>query len=200
MSNHSKTEIPAERKIIAKHLLTIFGGKPAVQAYHHDTEPLSVDLISCEDQPEEGIISYGTIGLFEKAMIDERGEFPTRIELLGAAPIDSTYYPNIIASIAFCIMRSDKIYAPGSCFPDYFKEYYPETSTPHAYLVDPFLWADGDFPEVILNKTITVNFLQIVGISNKEFLLLQNGGEDKLNSQLENAEVDIYDLRRKSSV
>jgi hypothetical protein len=37
--------VSVESKAIAKHALKAFGGTPSVQAYHHDTEKISVDLL-----------------------------------------------------------------------------------------------------------------------------------------------------------
>jgi hypothetical protein len=64
----TKLPISAVRKSIGRHALSAFVGKPEVQEYIHDDMPLAVDVLSVADSPNDGIVSYSTIGLFEIAL------------------------------------------------------------------------------------------------------------------------------------
>src|SRR5262249_46838529 len=96
--------VSAENKAIAKHVLNAFGGTPIVQAYHHDTQQLSVDLLRCSDRPWRGVSSYSTIGLSDYPMLKDGSEFPVRLELAGACATVNQFFANILASAAFRIM------------------------------------------------------------------------------------------------
>lgn len=52
-----------ENKTIAKTALAAFGRKPLVHAYWDDNKKNSIDMLSCNDRPYDGVTSYSTIGL-----------------------------------------------------------------------------------------------------------------------------------------
>lgn len=187
--------VSAENKAIAKHALKAFGGTPNVQAYHHDLEVLSVDILRCENQPVEGISSYSTIGLSDYPMLTESGaEFPTRLEIAGACATADQLFANILASAAFGIIRSQKLYGPGSVLPGYVHEYYPESSVPHLYFTAPFLWEDS--LKTLDCATKKASWLLAIPISDREWRYLQSNGDKAFEELLEKANIDIFDLYR----
>src|SRR5262249_54635011 len=97
--------VSAQKKKIAKHIVHAFGGEPHVFEYKHDTLPLTVALLHCDDRPDEGSTSYSTIGLSDYPMFQEGEEFPVRLEIAGLCATSAEFFPNILASAAFCIMR-----------------------------------------------------------------------------------------------
>jgi antitoxin YqcF len=128
-----------ENKAVAKHALKAFGGTPSVRAYHHDTEKLSVDLLRCDNRPCNGVTSYSTIRLSDYPMIKANGaEFPTRLEIAGARATAAEFFPNILAAAAFCIMRTQRLFSPGSVMPRYVREYYPSTTVFESHQIDIF--------------------------------------------------------------
>src|SRR6266540_4964655 len=115
-----------QNKQLARHALAAFGGTPKVVAYHHDTMPLSIDILSCENRPCNGVTSYSTLGLSDHHMVDTEGkDFPVRIELLGACASAADQFPNVLASAAFHVIRNKQYYGPGTTLPGYVAEYYP---------------------------------------------------------------------------
>lgn len=188
--------VTVENKAVATHALQAFGGTPRVRRYHHDTEALTVDVLRCNDRPWEGVTSYSTIGLSDHPMLKDGEEFPTRLELAGACATVKHLFPNILASAAFCIIRTAKLYYPGSVLLGYVREYYPSTSVPHLYLTAPFLWETS--LTTLDCGTKKVSWLLAVPISDAEYTYLNMHGDDALEDLFEKHQIDIFDLARPS--
>jgi hypothetical protein len=186
-----KSPVSIERRAVGRHVLSVFDGKPKVQAYRHDDLSIAVDMLSVADSPARNLVSYSTVGLFEV-------ELGTRVELCGAMPADLEQWSNVLVSAAFSLMRSKRGVVPGSVLEGYVAEYYRDTSLPHLYLTVPFLWNDGDFTQLALENGLEVNWLQGVPISDAELSILRLHGEDKFEDLLEQSEIDVFDLYRLS--
>jgi antitoxin YqcF len=190
--------VSPENKALAKYVVKAFGGTPHVTEYEHDTADLSIGILWCQDRPVDGVTSYSTIRLSDYPMTWGKGEFPTRIELASACASKYNLFPNILASAAFCIIRTQRPCYPGAVMPDYVREYYASTAVPHLYFTAPFLWEDALRP---LNlQTKTVNWLLAMGISESEYSYLKEHGDNSLEDRFEERQIDIFDLSRPSAV
>lgn len=189
--------ITIENKRIARHIADSFNGKPVVREFLHDNLPLRIDILSAQDQPESGVTSYGTIGLSDTPLSWGDGEFPTRIEICCAANSAFDFFPNILASAAFNIMRTGKLYRPGAWMPDYVQEYYKDTKLPHLYFTTPFVWDDLVGLDL---ETKKVSWLLCFPISNSELSYLRDNGEEKFENLLENSNINIFNIERQSAV
>jgi antitoxin YqcF len=188
--------VSAENKAIARHALKAFGGTPTVQAYHHDTENLSIDILRCDNRPCQGVTSYSTIGLSDHPMIKDGQEYPTRLEIAGACATAVQLFPNILASAGFNIIRSQWVFSPGMVLPEYIREYYPSTTVPHIYLTAPFLWEDSlKTLDCGLKKA---SWLLVVPISDGELEYLKEYGDNALEELFEKTQIDIFDINRNS--
>ena len=190
--------VSVENKTVAKHVLKAFGGTPQVRAYHHHTESLSVDILRCDDRPCGGVTAYSTIGLSDHPMLQDGKEFPTRLEIAGACATAYEFFANILASAAFSIIRTQKLYHPGSVMPGYVREYYSSTTVPHLFFTAPFLWEDA--LKTLGCGTKKVSWLLIVPISDAEREYVKEHGDDALEDLFEKHQIDIFDLSRPSVV
>jgi hypothetical protein len=192
------TKITRDDKQIAKQLLNAFGGgNPKVQQYNHDNKEIHIDILSIVGTPNQGITSYGTIGLSDFSMPYGNTEFPTRIELCGAGLTSFVEFPNVLASAAFNIIRSGLVYHPGLVMHDYVKAYRQDTQLPHLYFTSPFFWED-DLKTIILSEK-TVSWLLCFPISDLEAQFLSVKGDDSFESLLESQEINIFDTSRQSA-
>jgi antitoxin YqcF len=190
-------KISPENKAIAKHVLKAFDGTPNVQAYHHDTLKLSIDILRCEDRPCRGVTSYSTIGLSDHPMFQDGVEFPTRLEIVGACAAADQFFANVLATAAFCITRTQSLFCPGAVLPGCVGEYYPSTTVPHLYFTAPFLWENTlQTLDCGLKK---VSWLLVVPISDAELEYLKTRGDDALEDLFESHQIDIFDLTRTSA-
>lgn len=189
--------VSAENKAIAKYALAAFGGSPTVQAYHHDTEEYSVDILRCEDRPCQGVTSYSTLGLSDYPMYKDGEEFrPTRLEIAGACATADVSFANVLAGAAFCVMRTGRLCYPGSVLRGYVAEYFPSTTVPHLYFNAPFLWEDS--LRTLDCGTKEVSWLLVVPISEAEYEYLMQHGDKALEDLFEQEQIDIFNLQRES--
>jgi len=192
------TNISPENKAIARQIAKAFGGIPHVHEYVHDTVDLSVGVLSSEDCPVKGVTSYGTIRLSDYPMQYNKGEFPTRLELVGACAKTQIEFANVLAAVAFCVMRTGMLIAPGSILRGYVAEYFPDVPVPHLYFAPPFLWQDELRSTVFGPKR--VSWLLMVPISEAEAVFREKNGDSALESLFEEKKIDIYNLNRESVI
>ena len=184
-------------KKIAKTVCSAFGGEgPNVRNYFNDSREISVDIISVAGAPDVDISSYGTIGLSDYPMFWDGKEFPTRLELCGAALSSFSIFPNILAEAAFTIIKSRGVWRPGSFLRDLVMNYAPDCNFRSLYFTSPFFW-ERDLHELVLNEKV-VNWLMCFPISEAELAYLEKYGVDKFESLLEEAGADVFDTSRES--
>ncbi|MEG0314958.1 MAG: suppressor of fused domain protein [Erysipelotrichaceae bacterium] len=183
-------------KIVAQHELKILGGTPKVNRYLNDIKDKSIDILICMDVPQKGIQSCASIGLNNTDIGLHIGEQKLRVEILGACDKQINEFGNIIASVAFNIMDSNKCY-PGYIVEDIINQYIPESHMKHVLLTDPFLWKKEKNISV---ENLCISLLMIVPISDEEFDYVKKKGVDALEKQFEEKEIDIYNIYRKSII
>ena len=153
-------------KVIAQKELKIFGGQPNVNRFWNDSESISIDILKCDNTPQQGIQSCATIGLNAIDIGIVNGGHKIRIEVLGAIATTVEQYSNIIASVAFEIMNTEKCY-PGYIARNIIEQYVEETEMKHILLTDPFLWDDA---KSFQHDNILIAWLMAVPISETELL------------------------------
>lgn len=108
------------------------------------------------------------------------------------------FFPNVLASAAFCIMRSEAVYHPGTVLPNHVRQFYEASKLPHLYLTAPFLWEKE--LAMLDCGTKKVSWLLAMPISDAEYLYLQEHGDHAFEQALEKQHVDASDLDRASVI
>lgn len=187
--------ISEENKQIARRLAAIFEGKPIVNRYWDEAENSFVDLVTCADQPCEGVTSYGTVGLSDHPLIQNGTEFSARLELVGASANSTTVFPNILTTAAFYIINEKWFCCPGAVLQNAVAMYESSLDMQHLIFVSPFLWDDL---QTVQYENKTVAWLLAVPISENERQYAEEKGTDALEDLFEQHQIDIYDLSRLS--
>ncbi|KMM62613.1 hypothetical protein ACH95_05370 [Bacillus glycinifermentans] len=190
--------VSAENKVIAKTVLKALGGTPKVTKYWDDNHHNSVDILSVDDRPEEGITSFATLGLSDYSIDYEVNGKPLCIEILGAIDSSSEIFANVLSTCAFNVINSNFTCAPGAIFRDVIKMYDQNTEMEHVLFVPPFLWEDGLESLEFSSKNAT--WLLAIPISEEEYLFARENGSEKLEELLEEQQIDIFDIKRKSVI
>jgi hypothetical protein len=76
--------------------------------------------------------------------------------------------------------------------------YYPASEMRHVLFVEPFLWDKKFKVQELPDKTVA--WLLMVPISEAEMQYARQNGSDALGDILEEKEVDIFDLKRASTL
>lgn len=188
--------ISHQNKKIAKTAATAFGGKPIVVQYWDDDKKHCIELLHCADRPFTHITSYTTIGLADYTIGYSVDDVPLRIELIGVADARFIDFPNVLASCAFHVIHEQQSCAPGTVFQNVVSMYFPDSAMAHVLFVPPFLW-EGHL-DTIHFPDKKVAWLLAVPISEQELQYATSHGMERLESVFEEAQIDIFDLYRKS--
>ena len=180
---------------------------PKVLAFADDTNENSIDIYIGEDRPDIGLNTYSTIGLskFPVDLVCSDGR-EIRVEYIGMCNSDFSEFPNIVASCAFNIIKDNYICKPGMVAIDAIADYCDELEMKHIYYTIPIFW---EKLQGIEYENIIINWLYMVPISDKELDMvekvkeleyIEEFGDEKFEELLEEKNVDVFDIYRKSII
>jgi len=183
-----------DKKIIAKAEASAIGGKPEVFAYHNENESKKIAILSSRNRPQNGVITFATIGLFEVDFGLTSNSKNLRFELIGSCDKMIEMFPNMIATAAFNLMES-KNCSYGFVATNAISGYLIDTDMKHFYLMNPFLWEN--LKTISFDETF-VTWLMCVPISDLELKFLEQNGSDALENEFEKNDIDVFNIYRKS--
>ncbi|MCH4285859.1 MULTISPECIES: suppressor of fused domain protein [Bacillota] len=186
------------KKEIANTLLNIVGGNKKIYRFYDEAEESSIDIYFGIDSPQEGVTTYGTIGLSDYSLgLKLDGNRELRVELIAACESARPEFGNILSSCAFNIINTHYPCFPGVIYPSVISEYYKNSDMKHILLTTPFLWDDL---HPLDDEKNHVTWLMAVPISDKELKYAQEYGTDVLEDVFERKDIDVFDLDRKSAI
>lgn len=164
---------------------TLFGGSPRVLRYYDQPNELSMDLLTVEDAPAPGLISYSTLGLLHAPAGRRQDGRPLRFELAGVCPREYEYFPELLCRCAFDIMNARFSCGHGSIYRDMVRAYLPGAPMEHILLVEnPDFWGEP-FPALELAEK-RVRWLGVLPLWEQEAALLETEGPRLLLERLGN--------------
>jgi len=183
---------PSEyKKEFYKKLSPILGICSKVIGYGDETNTTEVDMLSCIDPIDNNVTFYGILALNEQASHNE-------FEILMASYTKNEYIPNILSTCAFFIIKNDWKIQHGTVFEKMVEEYYPKSDVQHIYFTQPYIWEDK-LEDFQINEKY-VKFLLAVPITDKELEYINQNGYEEFENRLEENNVDIFDIKRKSII
>lgn len=191
-------DVSPRSKVVAKTAAAAFGGKPAVTRFWDDNHHSSIDILSCEDGPQEGVTAYSTVGLSEWPLYYGDEEYHSRLEMVGACGSNFEGYDNAVASAAFNVINSGWFCYPGAIYPDVLPLHSSSMTMKHFLFVPPFLWED-ELPTLEIEHR-TIAWLQAIPISDGERSFAESSGSEALEELFQQHQIDIFDLQRPSVV
>lgn len=182
---------PTERqKELYKKLSPIIGTEPKVIKYGDDTGEHAIFIMECPDPLDKNVIFYASIGLSDYSVGDKKYE----LMISGYSAQDKV--GNILSTSAFFCIKDQWKVSEGVVFEKLVEMYYPDSEMKHIYFTTPYLWEDKLEDFMVQNEE--VHFLLAIPISEPEFELFKQKGSDALETLLEENEIDIFDINRKS--
>lgn len=196
--------VTEENKELARLAVSAFGktwshdGSWSIVVYRDDSEELAVDILSCFNSPTSGFNCYATIGLSDYPMYQDDKEFGTRLEVVGMSKNSVEWFPNLLSSTAFYVMRYGWLCCPGAVLQNAVDEYAPGLEMRHLYFSAPFMWADTLRSVQLTTKKVA--WLLAVPISEAEYQYRKKYGDGSLEHLLEIKDVPFFDIERASAV
>lgn len=188
-----QTEIPSAHKEWATLLRARFGGQCKVTAYDDDPKQHRIHLFT--SRTEDGVVA-ATAGLMDIGM-----RFASGAELRSEIIMDQRGHDarlaNILATMAFYVIKDGWKMAPGTVFEEMVRMYIPETKLPHIVFVAP--WQFQDLGRVTLSDR-TIFPLVAVPISEAEAELARAHAGRDLEDLWQRQSVDVLDWTRTSAV
>jgi hypothetical protein len=188
--------ISESNKTIARLLANTFQARPRIVRHWNDNRTSFVGVASVENQPEPGLVAYGTIGASDAPLMRYGKEYPARVEFVGVAEPQWDQFPCMLASAAFNVTEQQWFAAPGAVFPGIVAQHEPSVTTKHLFFVPPFLWS-AELDTIDLPDR-TVAWLMTIPITEGERIFAINNGTDKLEDLFDEKQVEYYDLNRAS--
>ena len=185
------TKPPAAHIEWAKYLRLKVPGDPVKVFSHYDEGEKNVIHIFTSENAE-GIVA-ATVGVMDYDQA-RPGKPPLATEILLDARGRPCEVANVVATIAFCIMKDGWKVAPGITFPDVVAMYAPDLQVKHILFVPPFQWEDGMTRVTLSDRTIFP--LLAVPITDGELRLVERQGEDELTERWERLSTDVLDWSR----
>lgn len=186
------------QKEIADTLSNIVGGNKKIYRFYDEAEASSIDIYFGIDSPQEGVTTYGTIGLSDYSLgLKLEGNRELRVEFISACESARPEFGNILSSCAFNIINTNFSCYPGVIYPSVISEYYNQSDMKHILLTTPFLWDDL---QPLDDEKNHVTWLMAIPISDKELKYAQKYGSDALEDIFERKKIDVFDLDRKSTI
>lgn len=177
----------------------VFHQAPRVFRYYDQHDEISVDLLTVENSPAEGIVSYSSLGLIHYPIGLRREGKPLRAEIAGVCYARYEYYPNLLSSCAFDIINAHFACTPGAVYTDCVNMYVQGSPMKHLLFVEPderfaCFWEKPLKPMDFGDKRTF--WLLAVPIAESEFTYLQREGAGPLLERLREHQADPFDLER----
>jgi hypothetical protein len=189
-------ELSKENIKLAQAVAKAIGFEPKVFPHYDNDNKHELDILNMVDPIDKNVTIHCTIGLSDYENLVGKQNIP--VELLIAAYKKFEKAKNILSTCGFYIIKDKYECRPGSVFMRMIEFYYKDKEMKHIYFAEPFLWQDK--LDQIKAENKEANFLFCIPISDAELAYKQKNGDDALESLLQENEIDIYDLDRKSVI
>jgi len=191
-------KINPDSNVVAQHIQKIIGGSPRSLRFKEPTKGTTLRIDAYEQRPWGGVTTYATVGLSSFPMCQDGKEFPVRAELLASAYGANDEVSFLLSEVSFHVMKSGWMCSPGSVLRDVVKKVGISSSLEHVYFNSPFLW-DGELGSTLISG-VTVAWLMLVPITEAEYQFYKQSGHEALEARFSAAEIDIFNLGRKSII
>jgi hypothetical protein len=188
-------EPPARYKAWVSHLQTSTAGQWSVNSYEDDTERHSILIF--ESATAEGTL-LSTVGLMD-VNISATSERELRTEVLLDHRGHASQEANVLATIAFYVLKNGWRPSPGVVFEEMLTFYLPDGPLPHVLFIPPYQWADSSMTRATVGD-LTIYPLLAVPISELERLFVSTQGYEQLQAMWEERQTDVLDWTRAGTI
>ncbi len=176
---------------------SLFRGEPHVFRYYDQTDEISIDLLTVENSPIPGTVSFSSLGLMHYPGGQRRGGKPLRIEIAAACRAEYEYVPNLLSACCFDIMNARFSCQHGSVYRDCVNTYIQGSPMKHLLFAAASIYWNASFPDLDFDDK-SVIWMTALPISENELSYLEQNGADALIDQLIRNSADLFCWARPS--
>ncbi len=179
-------------KTLYKKLNPILGINSTVFSFGDDGNKLKIYILTTTDPIDNNVIYFSTLSL------TELGPYHNNSEIIITGYQKYEELANVLTTAAFFIIKEEWKSQTGVVFETLVEQYYPDKNVKHLLFVEPYLWEDK-LQDLSIGER-RINFLLAIPITQAELEYKKTYGHDALENLLEEKNIDIFDIDRKSTL
>lgn len=185
-----------QKYLVLQRIKEVFEKPVQIATYNSDDGQAAVEIVRCIDSPFEGVCSYSTLGVYQCQNLLTADDKELNIEFVGICDNRNIWFDGLLSTCAFAMIKGKVRAHPYEVYKDIIPIYQPNIDMKHVLLIPPFS-LNHDLG-VIETDNRVITWLMLNPISEKEYVYMQKNGYQKLIDAFVEADIDIYDLYRKS--
>ena len=185
-----------QRHLVLSRVQEVFEKPLQFGTFDSDDEQASIEIIKCPDSPFEGVTAYSTLGVYKCQNLLTADNKELNIEFMGICDSRNNWFDGLLSTCAFAMIKGKVRAHPYEVYKDIIPIYQPNIDMKHILLIPPFS-LKSDLGTIETDKRV-ITWLMLNPISENEYTFMQTNGYQKLINAFVEANIDIYDLYRKS--
>ncbi|MDE7311535.1 MAG: suppressor of fused domain protein [Eubacterium sp.] len=185
-----------QKYLILQRLKMVFENPLQNAILTSDDEQASVEIIKCADSPFGGVTSYSTLGVYRCQNLLTADDKELNVEFMGICDSKNNWFDGLLSTCAFAMIKGKVRAHPYEVYKNIIPLYQPNIDMKHILLIPPFSLSHE--LGVIETDDRVITWLMLNPISENEYVFMSENGHQKLTDAFVEADIDIYDLYRKS--
>lgn len=185
-----------QKDLVLERIQEVFENPLESITFTSNDEEASVEIIRCVDSPFEGVTSYSTLGIYQCENLLTADNKQLNVEFMGICDSRNIWFDGLLSTCAFAMIKGKVRAHPYEVYKNIIPVYQPNIDMKHILLIPPFS-LNHDLGMIETDKRV-ITWLMLNPISENEFAFMQENGYQKLIDAFVEANIDIYDLYRKS--
>lgn len=185
-----------QKNLVLQRLKKVFENPLQNITFTSDDEQVSVEIIKCPDSPFEGVTSYSTLGVYRCENLLTADDKELNIEFMGICDSKNNWFDGLLSTCAFAMIKGKVRAHPYEVYKNIVPLYQPNIDMKHILLIPPF--SLNHELGVIETDDRVITWLMLNPISENEYAYMSENGYEELLDAFVRANIDIYDLYRKS--
>jgi len=185
-----------QKHLVQQRLEEVFEKPLQIGTFVSDDEQASVEIVRCVDSPFAGVTSYSTLGVYQCKNLLTADDRELNVEFMGICDSRNNWFDGLLSTCAFAMIKEKVRAHPYEVYKDIISIYQPNIDMKHILLIPPFS-LNHDLG-IIETENRVITWLMLNPISENEYAFMQKNGYQKLIDAFVEANIDVYDLYRKS--
>lgn len=185
-----------QKVLVLQRLKMVFENPLQIVTSTSDDGQASVEIVKCSDSPFEGVTSYSTLGVYQCQNLLTADDKELNVEFVGICDSKNNWFDGLLSTCAFAMIKGKVRAHPYEVYKNIVPLYQPNIDMKHVLLIPPI--SLNHELGVIETDNRVITWLMLNPISENEYVYMAENGYQKLIDAFVEADIDLYDLYRKS--
>lgn len=186
-------------KTMCNALKETLGGEQRPFSYQEPDAEHKLDILFAKNSPSRNYLTASTLGLVNRTTgyKDSESGRNIRAEIIMSSYGGTDMIGKILTTTGVGIFNAEIMYGYGTALKGVLEDYLPDSDMKHLFLMNPPpIWEKKFTVSELENDLIT--FLYALPISQAELEFMSENGIEALQDRFVEANIDMFDLERKS--